>query len=209
MPPPPTLKIAEIFASVQGEGLRLGRPTLFVRLAGCNLRCSFCDTKSARQGGRTMTIDDVLIALTKRRRTWPADWVCLTGGEPFAQEIEPLVERLHRDGFEVQSETNGTIYRDCGIDWLTVSPKPPRYEVAAEFLGSAREVKLVVSKPMTFAVLGRVRSNFPAEIPLFLQPESNKPESRARAARLLRRSLAKGLPDVRLGIQLHRVFGLR
>jgi 7-carboxy-7-deazaguanine synthase len=209
MPPRPTLKIAEIFASVQGEGLRLGRPTLFVRLAGCNLRCSFCDTKSARQGGRTMTIDDIFGALVRRRRAWLADWVCLTGGEPFAQEIEPLVERLHRDGFKVQAETNGTIYRDCGIDWLTVSPKPPQYEVAAEFRGPAREVKLVVSKQMTFAVLSRVRSNFPAGIPLFLQPESNKPESRARATRLLRRSLTESLPDVRLGIQLHRVFGLR
>jgi 7-carboxy-7-deazaguanine synthase len=209
MPPQPTLKIAEIFASVQGEGLRLGRPTLFVRLAGCNLRCSFCDTKSARRGGRTMTIDDILNDITRQRLTWPADWVCLTGGEPFAQEIEPLVERLHRGGFLVQAETNGTIYRDCGIDWPTVSPKPPRYEVAAGFLGSAREVKLVVSKEMTFAVLGRVRSSFPAEIPVILQPESNRPDSRVRATRLLRRSLAERLPDVRLGLQLHRVFGLR
>jgi len=209
MPPQPTLKITEIFASIQGEGLGLGRPTLFVRLTGCNLRCSFCDTKSAWRRGRKMTIDEILSALAKQRRTWPSDWVCLTGGEPFAQEIDPLVKRLHQDGFHIQVETNGTIYRDCGIDWPTVSPKPPRYEVAAEFLKSAREVKLVVSKEMTFAVLGRIRASFPAEIPLFLQPESNRPESRARATRLLRRSLAERLPDVRLGIQLHRIFGLR
>ncbi len=209
MPAPPTLKIAEIFAGVQGEGLRLGRPAIFVRLAGCNLRCSFCDTKYARRSGRPMTIDGVAAAVGRLRKSWPAGWICLTGGEPFTQPIGPLIDRFHGDGLQVQVETNGTIFQDGGFDWTTVSPKPPRYDVAPEFPGLAREVKLVVSKELNAAAVRRVRALFPAGIPIFLQPESNKAESRAKAVRLLRRSLKEGLGDIRLGIQLHRVFGLR
>ncbi|MHB8055894.1 MAG: 7-carboxy-7-deazaguanine synthase QueE [Candidatus Aminicenantales bacterium] len=209
MPAPPTLKIAEIFAGVQGEGLRLGRPAIFVRLAGCNLRCPFCDTKYARRGGRPMTIDAVAADVGHRRRTWPAGWICLTGGEPFTQPIGPLINRFHDDGLQVQVETNGSIFQDVGFDWATISPKPPRYEVAPEFPGRAREVKLVVSKELNLAAVRRVRMLFPAGLPVFLQPESNRAESRAKALRLLRRSLEEGLGDIRLGIQLHRFFGLR
>jgi len=143
------------------------------------------------------------------RRSWAADWVCLTGGEPFLQDIGPLIDRFHRGGLRVQVETNGSIFKDHSIDWVTVSPKPPAYEAAAEFLGRAREVKLVVSRELTLRAVRRVRESFPASIPVFFQPESNKPESRARAVRLLRRSLAAGLEEIRLGVQLHRVFGLR
>ena len=209
MPAPPTLKIAEIFAGVQGEGLRLGRPAIFVRLAGCNLRCRFCDTKYARSGGRPMTVEAVAAAVKRLARAWPAGWICLTGGEPFVQPIGPLVDRFRADGFRVQVETNGTIFRDVRLDWLTISPKPLRYDVSPEFFGLADEVKLVVSKELTLSALRRIRTAFPAYVAVFLQPESNKRESRAKALRLFRRALAEGLTDVRLGIQLHRVYGLR
>lgn len=209
MPAPHTLKIAEIFASVQGEGLRLGRPAIFVRLAGCNLRCPFCDTKTAWRGGRTMTVEAVAATVARLGKSWPAGWVCLTGGEPFTQPLGRLIDLFHQEGLWVQVETNGMIFQDAGFDWATISPKPPDYSVAADFPGLAREVKLVVSRDLAFASLRRVRALFPASVPIFLQPESNKAESRARAFRLLRRALSEGLADVRLGIQLHRIFGLR
>jgi 7-carboxy-7-deazaguanine synthase len=209
MPAPHTLKIAEIFASVQGEGLRLGRPAVFVRLAGCNLRCPFCDTKYARRGGRAMTVEAVAATVARLGKSWPAGWICLTGGEPFTQPIGPLVDRFHANGFRVQVETNGTIFQDARLDWVTVSPKPPRYGVSPEFFGLANEVKLVVSKELTMASVRRVRASFPAYVAVFLQPESNKAGSRAKALRFLRRALSEELGDVRLGLQLHRVFGLR
>lgn len=209
MPGRPTLKIAEIFAGIQGEGLRMGRPAVFVRLAGCNLRCSFCDTKSAWSGGRLMTVAAVAAEVKKTRRPWSGEWICLTGGEPFTQDIGPLAERLRAEGFRIQVETNGTIFKDVPLDWLTVSPKPPGYDAAPEIRVRAREVKLVVSRELTLPAVGRVRAAFPAAVPVFLQPESNRPESRDRAVRLLRRASARGLGDIRLGVQLHRVFGLR
>jgi len=156
-----------------------------------------------------MTPDSILAVLDRLRRNWPADWICLTGGEPFVQDLAPLVGPLHARGFRIQVETNGTCFRDAGIDWVTVSPKPPGFETAPEIRNLAREVKLVVSKEISFPVLRRVRSNFPPGIPLFLQPESNRGSSRARALRLLRRALKEGLPDVRVGVQLHKIYALR
>src|SRR5512136_2504666 len=143
---PRTLRTTEVFASVQGEGLRQGEPTIFVRLAGCNLHCSFCDTKYAWKGGRLRTVADITDDVLRLRRDYPARWVCLTGGEPLAQDIRPLVSRLKRDGCLVQIETNGTFEPLPSVDWYAVSPKPPGFHFARGFPKKAREVKLVVGR---------------------------------------------------------------
>ena len=98
MPRPPILKIVEVFASVQGEGLRQGEPTIFVRFAGCNLRCPFCDTKHAWEGGAATTAAAIAARVDGLRRRFPAAWADLTGGEPFAQEIGGLIRLLRRHG---------------------------------------------------------------------------------------------------------------
>lgn len=203
------MKIAEIFASVQGEGLRQGLPTLFVRLAGCNLRCGFCDTKWAWRGGRERTAAAVLRRLEALTRRAPAGWVCLTGGEPLLQDLGGLVDSLHARGFKVQLETNGTLFQPDRFDWVALSPKPPAYRTDARWRGRADEVKLVASRELTRAGLERVRRSFPDRTPVLLQPESNRPESRAKALRLLRGAVRSGLPNIRLALQLHKVYKIR
>jgi organic radical activating enzyme len=206
---PPTLKTIEAFASVQGEGLRQGEPTLFVRLAGCNLRCPFCDTKRAWRGGRRRTVAEIADEIRKLRRGFPARWVCLTGGEPLAQDIGPLVRELRRQGLFVQVETNGTFEPGPSADWYTVSPKPPAYMFHPGFRKKAREVKLVVSRGLAAETVRAVRRAFPPAVPVLLQPQSNAPWSRQKAMQLLQEASRQGLENIRVSVQLHKIYGLK
>lgn len=100
------LRITEIFHSIQGESTHAGRPCTFVRLAGCNLRCRWCDSAYTFTGGDKMSIDDVVA----RVKSYGCPLVEVTGGEPLAQaESLDLVRRLADEGFEVLIETSGSI----------------------------------------------------------------------------------------------------
>ncbi len=209
MLPRPTLKIVEVFPSVQGEGLRQGEATIFVRLAGCNLRCRFCDTKSAWTGGEDRTRGWVLDEVRETKRRFPASWVCLTGGEPLLQDISGLVRDLKKDGFMVQVETNGTIDRLLAVDWYTVSPKPPDYAFKKRFAQTAKEVKLVAGRELDIEVVRKIRKAFPKTTPIILQPESNGRAGMKRAMSLLEQGLREGLANIRVSCQLHKVFGIR
>jgi len=204
----PTLKTIEIFASIQGEGLRQGEPTIFVRLAGCNLKCSFCDTKRAWKAGREIPVDAIIKEIRRLRHSFPARWVCLTGGEPLAQNIRPLVRELRKEDFKVQVETNGTFPPAGKVNWHTVSPKPPGYDFHPGFLKRAREVKLVATRGLSLDAVRLIRKAFPPRIPIILQPQSNTQWSRRKALRILKRALRSGLGNIRLSVQLHRLYRL-
>ncbi len=200
----PILKVAEIFASLQGEGLRQGEATIFVRLAGCNLRCSFCDTKDAWSDGKKMTLQEILRKIQRLQSQFPCDWVCLTGGEPLLQKVGPLAAAIRKAGFRLQVETNGTFKPGFKADWWTVSPKPPGYRFHPDFGKKAKEVKLVVTRELKFRTIERLRKLFPEKVPLILQPESEKRRSLAKALCLLKEGQKKGLPRLRVMVQLHR-----
>jgi 7-carboxy-7-deazaguanine synthase len=108
------MKITEIFWSLQGEGINQGKPCLFIRLAGCNLHCSWCDTPVSQSGGSEMTIDTISEHIW---RTNPP-YVCVTGGEPLLQidELERLLSSLHKRGTAIDIETNGT------LDFIRIQP---------------------------------------------------------------------------------------
>jgi 7-carboxy-7-deazaguanine synthase len=100
------LTVNEIFLSIQGEGTRAGRPSAFLRLTGCPLRCVWCDTAYAFHEGTRRDEDDVLAEL----RRFPTRLLCLTGGEPLAQPAAfPFITRLVNDGWEVVVETSGHV----------------------------------------------------------------------------------------------------
>ncbi len=100
------LRVTEIFHSIQGESSHAGRPCAFVRLAGCNLRCRWCDSEYTFTGGERMSIDDIV----SRVKGYGCHLVEMTGGEPLAQsESLDLIQRLCDDGFEVLIETSGSI----------------------------------------------------------------------------------------------------
>lgn len=118
------LRIAEIFRSVQGEGLWAGTPSVFVRVSGCNLRCVWCDTPYASWSpeGPVMSVDEIVARVSELRDG--ADHVVLTGGEPMLFDpIVSLAQALKDDGMTITVETAGTVYRDLPCDLMSVSPK--------------------------------------------------------------------------------------
>lgn len=116
------MRIAEIYKSVQGEGLLTGAPSVFVRASGCNLRCWFCDTPYAswEPEGRDYAVDEIVAEIEE----WDCRHVVLTGGEPllFAEMI-PLSQRLREQGRHVTCETAGTLYLPIVCDLMSISPK--------------------------------------------------------------------------------------
>ena len=100
------LRITEVFCSLQGESRTIGRPTTFVRLTGCPLRCHYCDTEYAFSGGELLTLSEIL----DRVRRFGVPHVTVTGGEPLAQvEVRQLMELLVEAGFKVSLETSGAL----------------------------------------------------------------------------------------------------
>ncbi len=100
------LRITEIFYSLQGESRTVGLPTVFVRLTGCPLRCDYCDTTYAFQGGESLSVDEILSQVA----AYSPRYVCVTGGEPLAQKACPeLLSRLCDSGYEVSVETSGAL----------------------------------------------------------------------------------------------------
>ncbi len=114
------MRICEIFKSIQGEGLTMGVPTVFVRTVGCNLRCSWCDTMYSMTGGTEMTVPEII------DRIGPCKTVCVTGGEPMLQsDIMELFYALLEAGKRIVLETNGS------VDLKDV-PKDPRVMISMD-----------------------------------------------------------------------------
>ena len=190
------IQLAEIFYSVQGEGTWTGTPSVFIRLAGCNLACAFCDTDYAL--AFIASIDDVVARV--RGAGGEAPTVILTGGEPLAQAQAPaLIAALRADGRRVHIESNGTIDVGLPVDvWLTVSPKERLHPAMA---ARANEAKLIVDGRVPLEWI----AEFPAATPIFLQPEGNKPANVALAV-----AAAKADPlRLRLSLQTHKFIGVR
>ncbi len=135
------LSVHRIFDTIQGEGPFVGRPAVFVRLAGCNLQCPMCDTDYTSDA-RLLTVEGVLneIADANSRK----GLVVITGGEPFRQNLKPLVFKLLLGGWQVQIETNGTLFVDLPFDHLTVVCSPKAGKISAELAPHIRAFKYVL-----------------------------------------------------------------
>lgn len=156
-----------------------------------------------------MSTDEILVKILKLRERFPADWVCLTGGEPLLQNIDSLTRILRKEGFKIQVETNATIYRPIPVNWYTVSPKPEKYFFQPEYKKRAREVKLVITKDLDFEAVQKLRAEFPPKTPLLLQPQSNLKWSMNQGMKILKNALIAGLKNIRLSIQVHKIFEIR
>ncbi|MBV8727013.1 MAG: 7-carboxy-7-deazaguanine synthase QueE [Candidatus Eremiobacteraeota bacterium] len=190
------IQLNEIFYSIQGEGAFTGTPAVFVRLAGCNLSCRFCDTDYSLK--EIMDVPAIVKRVAEIGNGCPT--VILTGGEPLAQsECAELIAALRTSGHRVHIESNGTVVTPLENDvWLTISPKERLSNAMAE---RANEAKLIVDEHVPLEWVDR----FPATTMIFLQPEGNKPQNVALALEALRRD-----PDrLRLSLQTHKFIGVK
>lgn len=122
---------------MQGEGARAGEPSIFIRLAGCDLTCGFCDTEF--ESGREMSNDEILNHLAQ----WPCKWIVWTGGEPAMQINESVVGFFKAAGYKQAIETNGNHRVPGNLDWVTVSPKVAEHVLAKNFPNGVAELKYV------------------------------------------------------------------
>lgn len=186
------MKVVEIFDSMQGEGQYMGVMCTFVRFAGCNLKCPFCDEASKYGKAKNMTIEQIA-------RKCKQEIVVLTGGEPTLQpELRSLVEYLQDRSYRVHIETNGTNAVPPNIDWVTCSPKAPKYEINCR----ANEVKLVVDESLTLKTalaITEKRCSF-----VWLQPCDGPDIYKSKDTIL--RWIKKCPNEFRAGIQLHKWY---
>lgn len=194
------LNINEIFGSVQGEGRRAGTWTVFVRLSGCNLKCSWCDTKYSWGKGKRMSEEAILGKIQQCKTRW----VTITGGEPFYQNILPLLKLLKAEGYKIQVESNGTMYPGQEttrlIDWLTISPK--RGALFSQAL-PYNELKYVVDEDFKIVEVPYIDPD-QRYLPISLQPRDNDPEMIKKCLLMI-----KARPDLHLSLQLHKILGIK
>ena len=202
------MRITEIFFSVQGESTLAGRPCVFVRSTGCDLRCGYCDTAYAFHGGRKMSLDEIMAEV----RRHPTKFVCLTGGEPLLQrELPELARRLLDDGYEVSVETHGQLPTDrlpSGVRRIVDLKTPGSGEVHTEFalfevLGARDELKVVVTSRDDFDwAAARIREHgLDKRVgAVLISPSQGQVAPRELAEWLLQSGL-----DARLQLQLHKV----
>lgn len=194
-----TFDLVEIFESLQGEGRNTGRPCVFVRFAGCNLACPWCDTETARRF--TVPLDELVAEVTRCR----AKSVVLTGGEPALVEgMEELVAALKRAGRWIAVETNGTIDAPwfAFVDYVACSPKieyPSRIA-----LSEADEVRVVASSQEAVEFCRKVRGMIDAT-DYYISPCDRGGEIDFATAK----SVLSKLEGWSLSVQLHKILGFR
>ncbi len=191
------MRVNEIFYSLQGEGRFTGTPAVFLRLSGCNLKCSFCDT--SHEDGVEMEPAEIIVEILQ----YSSRHIVITGGEPSLQLDRDFVDRLHQHGYFVQVETNGVKRLPDNVDWITCSPKykPICYD-------EVQEIKYVYegkeSEEKIYSIFSSVRAE-----EHYLQPcDVNNPE---RNAEILAGCIdfIKAHPEWKLSLQTHKMLHIR
>lgn len=201
------LNINEIFYSLQGEAREVGLPTVFVRLTGCPLRCSYCDTQYAFKGNNLLSIRAILVEINK----YNTKQVCVTGGEPLAQiNCHILLDKLIQQGCQVSMETSGSI--DIGdvnpkvsivMDVKTPSSNEStqnRYDNIAK-LQAKDQLKFVIGSRVDFDFSVDVLQQYPTTTEVLFSPVFGSIEPVQLAQWILDAQL-----NVRLQVQLHKLL---
>lgn len=191
-------RVNEMFASLQGEGANTGRAAIFLRFAGCNLSCSFCDTDF--HDFKLMSGDEIVKTALQLGST---RFIVLTGGEPALQADAELTDKLHAAGFTIAMETNGTRPINCGIDWITCSPKLAFDSKARPAITKADELKVVFDGKHRVSDCG-IEAKYK-----FVQPcDTGRTEQNAKITAEAINFVMRN-PEWRLSVQMHKLLGFK
>jgi 7-carboxy-7-deazaguanine synthase len=204
------MRVVEIFRSIQGEGRRQGIPCTFIRLAGCNLSCRWCDTQYARpkDAGIERSADQIIETVWRMN----CPHVCITGGEPLLQkeELIPLLRTLHRLGKTVEIETNGTIdFRDVQpYASVCMDVKCPLSGESSDLsllqhITPSDSVKFVVQDIIDCVYAEEVIEKYPISGEVFISPVEGS-DYNAIAGYVIDHAL-----PARLQLQLHKILGVK
>lgn len=206
------LDVQKIFMTFQGEGIFTGFPSIFIRLGGCNLACKFCDTEF--DSYKTLSLQKILDKtkkLAEKNSARTHNLVVITGGEPLRQNIIPLCKELLKENFQVQIETNGTLFQNLPekVD-IICSPKNPTgkyYQIRADLLPRISAFKFIISATNKnyncVPEVGQKQYN----TPIYLQPMDEYDERKNKKNNQLTLKLAKE-NGCRLSLQTHKFWGI-
>jgi 7-carboxy-7-deazaguanine synthase len=202
------MKISEIFYSIQGEGKWMGLPNIFIRTAGCNLRCSFCDTAYAYTSGKEMKINEIVDKIQK----FHCNNVCVTGGEPlFQKDTYDLVDALLKNNYKLCLETNGSISIEkiSGIKSLMISLdiKCPSSKMSEKmnfdnisYLTGNDQLKFIINDREDYEYSKKTIKEHRPPCEIFFQPVWGT-NTKSLSSWILKDAL-----DVKLGLQLHKII---
>lgn len=196
-------KINDIFYSIIGEGYWTGTPAAFIRLAGCNKKCSWCDTNyKERLVGTEQSLLDVVQA-------FPSSVCVITGGEPLQQDLHPLLKKLAENNIEVHIETNGTHPIEPYLNselygWLSVSPKS--LAVAMGTMKNADEVKILCGTKNWRTLVHDIKPYLNQMCIKWVMPLDNKNKEKNTKDAV---EFVKQNPDWRLCVQMHKYLNIK
>lgn len=197
------MRVNEVFYSIQGEGVFTGTPAIFIRLAGCNLKCPFCDTKHEPYD---VYSERDLAAMVAQ---YPAEHVVITGGEPTLQLTASFIDMLHDLGKYVQIETNGTQKLDDdlleAIDWITCSPKFEYCKHAELHVQRIDELK-VVYQGQDMSIYDDIH---PEDDIYYVQPCDVQDEEKNREIINKTLKFIKENPQWKLSLQTQKILNVR
>ncbi len=206
------LEVQSVFPTLQGEGPYTGVPSVFVRLGGCNLACSFCDTEF--EDYKPVPLNELLKEVKEKSMQAGArvrSLVVITGGEPLRQNIAPFCEALIAAGFKVQIETNGTLYRPLpdAVD-IICSPKNTGqgyFPLRADLLSRINALKFIISKSDTAYGYVPDVGQKNTTIPVYVQPmdEYDATRNKENLAYATELAMQQGY---RLSLQTHKILGI-
>lgn len=196
-----TLPVMEDFYTIQGEGAHTGRPAYFIRTAGCDVNCWWCDVQESWDESKhpVLRIGDIV----DRAKQSGAEFAVITGGEPLLHDLDPLTLRLKQAGLKTHIETSGSSPLSGYLDWITLSPKRFK-EPLDDIFPYVDELKVVVLKNKDIEWAEKNAVKCPENTRLLLQPEWETPSSMDLIVDYVKKN-----PQWGISLQTHKFLGVR